>query len=91
MQDKQDERVKLARRMISKYQKVFGSSDGKDVLKDLINANFVLDSTFAQNDPYLTALREGQRNVVLRILTILKINPNKFLEEVAKEASHVEI
>jgi hypothetical protein len=84
------ERVKLARKLISQYQAVFTSPEGKAVLKDLISVNFVLDSTFAGGDTNLAHLREGQRNVVLRILTILKIDPAKFLEQSnERESSHV--
>jgi hypothetical protein len=35
----------------------------------------MLHSSFIKNDPYETAFMEGQRNVMLYILTQLKIDP----------------
>lgn len=56
------------------YREVFGSDTGKRVLYDLIKQHNVLQSTFDPN-PNLHAFKEGERNTVLRILTLLKIDP----------------
>ena len=56
---------------VEDYYNVFVQSDtGRQVLKDLQAAHHFFDSTFSP-DPYTTALKEGERNVVLRILTII--------------------
>lgn len=70
------------------YKKVFNSSEGRSVLMDLINSHYVLSSTFDIN-PYVVAQREGERNVVLRLMKFLKITPadmEKLAEEIEKDA-----
>lgn len=49
---------------------------GKTVLADMMKAHHVFDSTFSSK-PLEMAFREGERNVVLRILTILDISPEE--------------
>lgn len=56
------------------YRAVFGTEEGKIVLYDLIKQHNVLNSTFSK-DPHEHAFKEGERNTVLRILTLLKIDP----------------
>ena len=41
-----------------------------NILEDLQNAHYYNRSVFADN-PYETARREGERNVILRIMTII--------------------
>jgi hypothetical protein len=65
------------------YQSVFNSDDGKKVLFDMMKVHHVFGSTFSK-DPYETALKEGERNTVLRILSILQIDPEKLLEDINK-------
>jgi hypothetical protein len=43
----------------------------------------VFGSTFSK-DPYELALKEGERNTVLRILSILQIDPQKLLDDINK-------
>ena len=47
------------------------SPTGREILEDLKKAHHYYDSSFSV-DAYTTAFQEGERNVVLRILTILK-------------------
>lgn len=61
------------------YQKVFNNPDGQEVIKDLIMTHSLLSSTFRENTNEML-LKEGERNVVLRILSLLKTNPAQFLE-----------
>lgn len=63
------------------YQDVFDleSPQVKIVLKDLCGAHSVFDGGF-DRDPYLNAFASGERNVVLRILTILKTNPQDIID-----------
>ena len=87
---KQDNTVKAARRSLkntSAYQKVFGTPDGKLVLQDLMQAHHMLNSTLGQ-DLNSTLVQEGERRVVLRILSILKMDVNHLherIEEYARE------
>lgn len=54
------------------YREVFNldSPEVQIVVKDMCSAHGVFDGGF-DPDPYLNALNSGERNVVLRILTIL--------------------
>lgn len=64
------------------YQSTFNSHVGRKVLYDLMRASFYLTPTLDGRHPDAVAMafNEGQRAVVLRILQILKMNPNKLLE-----------
>ena len=67
------------------YQEVF-SIDGlhsREVLKDMCAAHHVFDVGF-DSDPIELARMAGERNVVLRILTILKSKPEDIVD-LAKE------
>lgn len=72
--DKVSEQIKSN---IVQYQKVFGSVEGKSVLSDLMLNNHVLLGTF-DKDPMVMAFREGQRSVIMDILSKLNIDPIKF-------------
>jgi hypothetical protein len=72
-------RRKPVNRAVS-YQATFTSVEGEKVLLDLMKNHHMMGSTFCK-DPYDSAFREGERAVVLRILSILKIN----VEELAKK------
>tara|TARA_Y100001963_G_C6617596_1_gene370095 strand:+ start:408 stop:677 length:270 start_codon:yes stop_codon:yes gene_type:complete len=58
------------------YKTLFESEAGKRVLYDLMKNNYILSPTYTTNINEM-ALREGARNVVLRILSILKIDVDK--------------
>ena len=68
------------------YQEVFNLDSPQvcTVLKDMCKAHGVFDGGF-DKDPYVNALSSGERNVVLRILTILNMNPNDIIELAKKE------
>ncbi len=66
---------------VASYQALFNSPDGKKVLYDLMQVHHVIGSTFSK-DTNEMMLKEGERNAILRILNILKIDPQKFLEEI---------
>jgi len=68
---------------VANYQSIFNSDEGKKVLYDMMKVHYVIGSTFSK-DPYETALKEGERNTVLRILSILQIDPQKLLEDINK-------
>lgn len=86
---KEVNRVAMAKKLVSCYKSVFSSEPGRKVLTDLAKVNFIKDSTYVKGDRDEMILREGQRNVVLRLFYILKIDPEKFLEQPEEEASHV--
>ena len=57
------------------YKMLFNLEDpnARIVLKDMCEAHGVFDGGF-DPDPYLSAFNAGERNVVLRILTINKLS-----------------
>jgi hypothetical protein len=60
------------RDMIILYKRVFGSEDGKAVLCDLMNRNFILDSHGGD------ALKEGRRQAILEVMTKANMNIEQF-------------
>jgi hypothetical protein len=70
--------------LVLKYQRVFESEEGKEVLQDLCSRSFVFDSTFDEN-PSKAAFKEGQRSTILEIFKVLKIDYVKFKESIDKE------
>jgi len=73
-QNKEYKRVKL-------YAETFSTGPGQVVLKDL-RRQYCDTSSYTPGDPYETAFREGQRSVVLGILSELRQSnhPEKFEE-----------
>ena len=67
------------RKLAEAYHQVFSSGDGKLVLADLMSRFHVLGPSFA-GDPYTTAFREGERNVLLYIAEKLALDPARFAE-----------
>jgi len=63
------------------YKVVFNPDDPnvREVLKDLCAAHHVFDSGF-DPDPIELARMSAERNVVLRILTILRLKPEDIIE-----------
>ena len=65
------------------YTTVFDSEAGQRVLYDLMRNNYLLSTTYT-SDINEMALREGSRNSILRIMSILKIDVNKMNELIQK-------
>lgn len=90
--EKREKNLKKVR-VVTQYKKVFNTHDGKAVLYDLMRGNYILNrTTHVPGDPYSTARNEGQRDVVLRILSVLKMDPEQFLkllEAQEQEENHV--
>lgn len=84
------DRTTRAKALIAKYHAVFGGAEGRAVLYDLMSVNFVLSPTIGETTD-LTLVHEGQRNAILRILTILKTDPESLLRTIeGEEGSHVD-
>lgn len=69
--------LKRRQRIIAMYRDVFESPKGQEVLAHLAKHNFVFKPTFVSGDPHMTSLHEGQRRVVLSILTMLNTDMEK--------------
>ncbi len=66
------------------YKEVFGTDSGKIVLYDLMLNTNMIDSSF-DPDPLQMARKEGERNVCLRILNIIKTDI-KQLDKLIRES-----
>ncbi len=65
---------------ITAYQEVFNSEMGKIVLYDLMKAHYMLSSSFDENVTQ-HARKEGERNVVLRILATLQVDATELAKK----------
>jgi hypothetical protein len=65
------------------YRNVFSTPEGKRVLYDLMKTCHFLHSSFT-GDQVEIVFREGERNVVNYIMTMLKQDPEIILEEIRK-------
>jgi hypothetical protein len=77
--------VKLAKRAMARvidYKRTFASEQGRRVLSDLIAEHYVMNSTYVKGDPQDLAFREGQRQVVLRMLAIMKVDPTEIQQKI---------
>lgn len=73
---------------IMDYKRVFSSEQGKRVLHDLMHSHYVMRNTFDRklsSDEHF--FREGQRAVVLRILSAVDKNEND-MKRLMMEASN---
>ncbi len=72
---------KFSQRRWGAYRDIFNldSPQAKEVLKDMCAAHHVFDAGF-DSDPIELARMAGERNVVLRILTILKATPEDIFD-----------
>lgn len=87
---KQVDRIHSAKRLVSLYQSAFSGDAGRRVLKDMAREYHLGASTIVPGDTHGTYFHEGQRNVLLRIFRILKIDVATYLEQPEdEEASHV--
>lgn len=74
--DNKQANKKRARRPVDRaisYQSTFSTKEGEAVIFDLMREHHMIGSSFCK-DPYESAFREGERAVVLRILSIMKVN-----------------
>lgn len=75
--------LKKNRDVIKAYHRLFNTVDGKIVLQDLMQKHNMLKPVFDEN-PYSMAHKEGERNVVLRLMQFLNVS-GEALEEMTKE------
>lgn len=74
---------------IAKWQKIFGTPEGKEILNELFK-EFWMGRSTATEDPHMTYFYEGQRSVVIWILqSKLKVNVKKLYEQLFMEDDDV--
>lgn len=67
------------------YRHVFSSDEGKRVLEDLKLRGFFYSSTFTPGDPHGTTWNEGQRAIVLTIISMIEQPFDEILKLMGKE------
>ena len=67
------------------YKRIFNSHDGKLILQDLIEQHRVLNSSFSK-DATEMAFAEGERNVVLRILSLIDTSSEAILKKIKEHS-----
>jgi hypothetical protein len=76
---------------ITDYQTVFQTEHGQRVLWDLISAHHVMGPTMPKNgDVNAMLIREGERNVVLRIFSLLKMDAAKVQKLIRESDNYVQ-
>jgi hypothetical protein len=69
--------------LVSKYQQVFNTKEGKDILFDLMEKHHVFSPSYT-GDKYDAIFREGERNVINYIITQLSYDRRQLLSEYQK-------
>lgn len=78
-------------RLVESYAHTFKGIHGTEVLFDLMSTHWVLKSTaIGAKDQHDILIREGERNVILRIMTLLKIDPRQLLERIEAHEKSLE-
>ena len=77
-------------RLTKDYISVFSSPEGKRVLFHLMQTHGILGTCFVEKDSHQSAFKEGERNVVLRLLAILKQDPMKIQERIEENMKETE-
>ncbi len=70
---------------LADYKNVFNSAQGRRVLEDMCRNHFVFSTSFVKGDSYESARREGERLVILRILSHLKVDLAKYEKLIEEE------
>jgi hypothetical protein len=78
----QSDAMKRRASITQDYKRIFTSTSGKRVLKDMMNTHNFLTSSFSAGDTNETFFREGERNVILRILNLLHIDTDEMLKQI---------
>lgn len=76
--------AKIAKKAVEKiqlYKKIFSGPDGALVLEDLMAAHGMMGPTYNGNVRDML-IKEGERQVVLRILKYLNVNERQLLERI---------
>ena len=66
------------------FKEVFNTEEGQDVLGMLAEAHFVFRTSHAE-DPYTSALQEGQRTVVMEIINLVGADLEVVRRRIAKQ------
>lgn len=80
-------KVGMRNKRISDYKDTFGSPQGQRVLLDMMSAHGMLSPGF-HKDAIEMARMAGERNVILRILSLVNIDMNQ-MKKMVEEANEL--
>jgi hypothetical protein len=80
----QERALAQARRRPDDFRNTFTTGHGRRVLTYLMQSYHVFSPTHTMGDPYQSAYHEGQRSVVLQILSFMNLNPDEVQEQINK-------
>lgn len=85
------EKLEKSKKLISQYKSVFSGPNGRAVLYDLMKGNFLVSSSpHVPGSDSTTFKNIGKQELVLSILHLLKMDPEKYLQHVEEqEGNHV--
>ena len=78
------DKVKRTLGLLKDYGSVFDTPEGEIVLYDLMKQGCVLRPTHVPGDKSASDKNEGKRELVLYIMYMLNVDPQKFLEQVRR-------
>jgi len=78
------EKYELHVRNVSYLKEVFDSELGKDCLYDLCKKFHYFHTSYVGGDVHETIFREGERNVINYLMTLLRQSPAQMLDEFRK-------
>lgn len=80
-------RMGMREKRISDYKDTFGTAEGQRVLLDLMGTHGMLSPGF-HKDPIEMARMAGERNVVIRILSLINVDM-KQMKDMVEEANEL--
>lgn len=89
MSKKQDAVARRGYAKVNDYQAVFNTVQGRAVLHDLMSAHNMLHPTYTK-DVNEMLLNEGERRVILRILTFINTDVKQLLERIEEHEKSLE-
>lgn len=87
-----DKRVSAKKKLIAQYKAVFGTVEGKAVLRDLAHGAFLTHTRSARvpGDTEETFMNLGKQDLIKGVFYLLDLDPEEFLKQSSEgEASHV--
>lgn len=88
----EDKRTSAKKRLVAQYKAVFGSPEGRSVLKDLCKSACLVSAATVHvpGDTEATFMNIGKQDLMKKVLIVLEIDPEEFFKQAEQqEASHV--
>lgn len=87
--DQRDKIIRKSEKVNVAYKQVFSGADGEEVIKDLISLAGLMSSTESLDHAKL-AFREGQRDIIFRILHAVDMDISEYIKKLREVKSEQE-